>query len=308
MSANEMPALGTPISMTYRNHRCEIAERCILPDRVWFGSTDWHPEPGWLMTAFDTDKGAFRDFALADCQFADLCASGKQVRALTEALGNIGAMGFSDDPSVSQRIAKYAVDTARQARKDFFDNAALTPVPQPEAATPTAPASGRVKVPDGQTPLNDKLSHPLLDVFNEGIAARDNGTGSPYHGHSLEHCLHAAGWVQRDLRLALDATKVATPAAQEAEPVGWEPIHNWRPSDRGDRIRQEADGTWSRKAHQAQPSVSVAEAALKEARANMQHIKERLVGEWSRNGTLELIETHQRKIDAALRALKGGDE
>lgn len=61
-------------------------------------------------------------------------------------------------------------------------------------------------IPDGQTPLNEKLSHPLLDVFNEGIAARDNGTSSPYHGHSLEHCLHAAGWVQRDLRLALDAT------------------------------------------------------------------------------------------------------
>lgn len=61
-------------------------------------------------------------------------------------------------------------------------------------------------------------------------------------------------------------------------------------------------------AHPPQPSVSVAEAALKEARANMQHIKERLVGEWPRNGTLELIETHQRKIDAALRAMKGSNE
>ena len=61
---------------------------------------------------------------------------------------------------------------------------------------------GRVKVPEGQTPLNDKLGHRLLDVFNEGIKARDAGTGSPYHGHSLEGCIHAAGWVQRDLRLA----------------------------------------------------------------------------------------------------------
>lgn len=61
-----------------------------------------------------------------------------------------------------------------------------------------------VKVPEGQTPLDDNLRHPLLDVFNAGMTARDSGEASPYHGHSLEHCLHAAGWVQRDLRIALD--------------------------------------------------------------------------------------------------------
>ena len=63
------------------------------------------------------------------------------------------------------------------------------------------------KVPEGQTPLNDMLHHPVLDVINEGMRARDNGAPSPYHGHSLEHCLHASGWVQRDLRLALDAAR-----------------------------------------------------------------------------------------------------
>lgn len=63
-----------------------------------------------------------------------------------------------------------------------------------------------IKVPDGQTPLNADLNHPLLNVFKEGEAARNNGTTSPYHGHSLEHCIHAAGWVGRDLRLALDAS------------------------------------------------------------------------------------------------------
>ena len=73
---------------------------------------------------------------------------------------------------------------------------------------------GRVKVPEGQTPLNDKLGHRLLDVFNEGIKARDAGTESPYHGHSLEGCIHAAGWVQRDLRLALNSAHAAPPAAQ----------------------------------------------------------------------------------------------
>lgn len=71
----------------------------------------------------------------------------------------------------------------------------------------------RVTVPIGQTPLDDKLGHPLLDVFNEGIKARDSGEGSPYHGHSLEHCIQAAGWVQRDLRLALDKTQTSVQEA-----------------------------------------------------------------------------------------------
>ena len=30
-----------------------------------FGSTQWHPEPQWLLQAWDVDKDAERDFALA---------------------------------------------------------------------------------------------------------------------------------------------------------------------------------------------------------------------------------------------------
>lgn len=50
--------------------------------------------------------------------------------------------------------------------------------------------------------------------------------------------------------------------------------------------------------------VSV-EAALFEARKDMQHVKERIVGDWPRNGTLEVLEASQKKLDAALRALAG---
>ncbi|MFU0504171.1 hypothetical protein [Pseudaminobacter sp. NGMCC 1.201702] len=79
--------------------------------------------------------------------------------------------------------------------------------------------TGRFKVPEGQTPLNDKLDHPLLDAVRAGEKARDEGTSSPYHGHSLEHCLHAIGWVSRDLRLVLDKAKAATPAPAEERVV-----------------------------------------------------------------------------------------
>lgn len=65
-------AEATQITMTYRNWRGEVSQRTIRPVALWFGRTDWHPEPGWLLTAWDCDKGDRRDFALADCQFADI--------------------------------------------------------------------------------------------------------------------------------------------------------------------------------------------------------------------------------------------
>lgn len=74
--------------------------------------------------------------------------------------------------------------------------------------------AGKRTVPAGQTPLDDKLNHRFLDVIREGEAARDAGTASPYHGHSLEHCLHATGWVSRDLRLALDEARARTEKAE----------------------------------------------------------------------------------------------
>lgn len=55
-----------PVTLTYTNWRGETAERTILPQRLWFGATEWHPEPQWLLTAIDVEKGAERDFALKD--------------------------------------------------------------------------------------------------------------------------------------------------------------------------------------------------------------------------------------------------
>jgi len=60
------PVTGAPVTLTYTNWRGETAQRTIIPQRVWFGSTDWHPEPQWLLTALDIEKGAERDFALKD--------------------------------------------------------------------------------------------------------------------------------------------------------------------------------------------------------------------------------------------------
>ncbi|WP_234895022.1 hypothetical protein [Agrobacterium vitis] len=62
----KMPAQDVPVTLTYTNYRGETSERTILPKNIWFGSTEWHPEPQWLLTAFDLGKQTVRDFALKD--------------------------------------------------------------------------------------------------------------------------------------------------------------------------------------------------------------------------------------------------
>lgn len=54
------------IKIVYTNYRGETAIRQIIPKRIWFGSTDWHPEPQWLLDAYDMDKEAERTFAVLD--------------------------------------------------------------------------------------------------------------------------------------------------------------------------------------------------------------------------------------------------
>ena len=60
------PAPSEPVTLTYTNWQGKTAQRNITPVRVWFGSTPWHPEPQWLLTAVDAEKGLERDFALKD--------------------------------------------------------------------------------------------------------------------------------------------------------------------------------------------------------------------------------------------------
>lgn len=76
--------MGNPITLTYTNYRGETSERAITPIRPWFGSTEWHPEPQWLLRAYDHDKGAERDFALKD--FGRQQPSAARELALVDAL------------------------------------------------------------------------------------------------------------------------------------------------------------------------------------------------------------------------------
>lgn len=57
---------GNENFIKYKNWKGEVSERVIIPHHVWFGSTEYHPEPQWLVHAWDCEKRDHRDFALKD--------------------------------------------------------------------------------------------------------------------------------------------------------------------------------------------------------------------------------------------------
>lgn len=59
------------ITVLYTNYRGETSLRTITPVRVYYGKTDWHPTPGWLLHCYDWDKQAYRDYELSACNFVE---------------------------------------------------------------------------------------------------------------------------------------------------------------------------------------------------------------------------------------------
>jgi predicted DNA-binding transcriptional regulator YafY len=54
------------VRIVYTNYRGETSIRRVIPVRLWFGATEWHPAEQWLLDAFDVDKQAQRSFAVKD--------------------------------------------------------------------------------------------------------------------------------------------------------------------------------------------------------------------------------------------------
>jgi len=54
------------VVIDYRNYRGERVWRTIVPRRIHFGSTEWHPEEQWLLDALDVEREVERTFAIKD--------------------------------------------------------------------------------------------------------------------------------------------------------------------------------------------------------------------------------------------------
>lgn len=66
-----MRGTAQSILVTYTNYRGKISSRQITPRTMFWGSTEYHPEPQWLMKAYDHGKRAMRTFALRDMCFRE---------------------------------------------------------------------------------------------------------------------------------------------------------------------------------------------------------------------------------------------
>lgn len=54
------------VKILYTNYRGETSLRSIIPIKIWFGSTEWHTSPQWLLNALDVQKEVERSFAMKD--------------------------------------------------------------------------------------------------------------------------------------------------------------------------------------------------------------------------------------------------
>lgn len=71
MAAHKAKGAPPPnaVRFDYVNHEGARGTRNVVPRRMYFGSTPYHPERQWLLEAWDVDKRAYRVFALGMCNF-----------------------------------------------------------------------------------------------------------------------------------------------------------------------------------------------------------------------------------------------
>lgn len=58
--------LSKAVQVLYTNYRGETAVRHIIPQKIWFGETEWHSGGQWLLDAIDVEKKAVRSFSMKD--------------------------------------------------------------------------------------------------------------------------------------------------------------------------------------------------------------------------------------------------
>lgn len=63
-----MEGYNKSLRFMYTNWKGNRGFREVIPQRIYFGSTEWHKEEQWLMVAYDLDKKAERTFAMKDME------------------------------------------------------------------------------------------------------------------------------------------------------------------------------------------------------------------------------------------------
>lgn len=53
------------VLIDYTNWKGTRSTRTIIPKEIKFGFSEWHPGEQWLLSAYDLDKLAVREFAMS---------------------------------------------------------------------------------------------------------------------------------------------------------------------------------------------------------------------------------------------------
>lgn len=61
-----VPCNNPILTFRYTNYKGNTGYRTVQVHGVYFGSTEYHPEPQWLMNAIDLDKKENRVYAMKD--------------------------------------------------------------------------------------------------------------------------------------------------------------------------------------------------------------------------------------------------
>ena len=60
------PDLYKSIKVKYKNWQGKVGVRTIIPEKLWYGSTNYHKEDQWLLDVWDCDKEELRTYAMQD--------------------------------------------------------------------------------------------------------------------------------------------------------------------------------------------------------------------------------------------------
>ena len=63
-----MMATEQIVELVYINSQGLRTRRRVIPDRIWFGHTDWVRTPQWLLDAYDPERGSTRSYPMSQVE------------------------------------------------------------------------------------------------------------------------------------------------------------------------------------------------------------------------------------------------
>lgn len=80
----------------------------MQPLRVWFGRTEWHPDEQWLVECVDHDRGALRNYSIAEIRHWDQTPEEIKLGVYRHFKGcNYLVVGTSRDSETEQLVVRY---------------------------------------------------------------------------------------------------------------------------------------------------------------------------------------------------------